>query len=176
MYVSKDDLNFDIYYQGDVVKNFPFFIFDNFEFVEKSGEKLYKKSEDKKTEEESFIIAKAKLSNIIILSHTCDIQQRENVIIAPIYPIKLFEENGILTNGKSGLIKKRKIAYWFYLPKLEGIIEDSLVDFQTIIYVSVKFLDNFRNNKVLTMTDWGRHHLGWGLSNYFGRPIEDKDK
>jgi len=176
MYVSKDDLNFDIFYQGDVVKDFPFFIFDNFSFVEKTDNNLYKKSENTKLEEESLILAKAKIGNIIILSQTCDIQQRENVIIAPIYPIKPFEDNGILTNGQSGLIKKRRIAYWFYMPKLEGVIEDSLVDFQTIIYIPTKFLNDFKNNKILTMSDWGRHHLGWGLSNYFGRPIEDKNK
>lgn len=179
MYVKIDDLNFNIFYQGDVVKNFPFFIFkENFNYLKKL--KKVNTYETVKTEKESFnngdalLAINAKLNNIIILSQTCDIQERENIIIAPVYPLKPLEDSGVLTNGKSGLIKKRKINYWFYLPKFESVIEDSLVDLQTIHYMPKVILDNYKQNKIITMTDWGRHHLGWALNNYFGRPIEDK--
>ncbi|MDD5626436.1 MAG: hypothetical protein PHW01_00255 [Patescibacteria group bacterium] len=180
MYVKSEDLSFDILYQGDVIKNAPFFIFEDelrslknlkktntYEAI-KIGEKSFNNGE-------ALLAINAKLNNIIILSQTCDVQDKENIIIAPVYPIKLFEDNGILTDGKAGLIKKRKINYWFYLPELEGIIGDSLVDFLTIHYIPKTFLEKYKSNKIITMTDWGRHHLGWALSNYFGRPIEDKN-
>ena len=180
MYIKSEDLNFDILYQGDVVKNFPFFIFKEKLKALKKLKKIntYEIIEAKKdifNDGEAFLAISAKLNNIIILSQSCDIQERENIIIAPVYPIKLFESDGILTNGKTGLIKKRMINYWFYLPKLEGIIEDSLVDFQTIYYIQRTFLEKYKNNKILTIDDLGRHHLGWALSNYFGRPVENKN-
>jgi hypothetical protein len=28
--------------------------------------------------------------------------------------------------------------------------------------------------KNLGLSDWGRHHLGWALGDFFGRPIESK--
>lgn len=179
MYVKSEDLNFDILYQGDVLKDFPFFIFKEKLRTLKNLKKIntYEVVEIEKdtfSGGEAIMAINAKLNNIIILSQSCDIQERENIIIAPVYPIKLFEDDGTLTNGKAGLIKKRRINYWFYLPKLEKVIEDSLVDFQTIHYIPRAFLEKHKKNKIITMSDWGRHHLGWALSNYFGRPIEDK--
>jgi hypothetical protein len=179
MYVKRQDLNFDILYQGDVVKDFPFFIFEDNLKILKNLKKpnVYdtaKTNEGTFDKGEELVMIKAKLNNIIILSQTCDIQERENIIIAPVYSIKSLEGSGVLTGGRLGLIRKRKINYWFYLPKLEKAIEDSLTDFQTIYYIPRTFLEKYKNNKILTMSDWGRHHLGWALSNYFGRPIEDK--
>ncbi len=179
MYVKPEDLRFDILYQGDVLKSIPFFIFKEqmniLKNLEKANTYEIEAANEKSFENEDILSAvNTKTSNIIILSQTCDVQDKENIIIAPIYPIKLFEDNKILTKEKAKQIRDRKYNYWFYLPKLEGIIEDSIADFQFIQYIPKLFLEKYKNNKIVTMSDWGRHHLGWALGNYFGRPIKDK--
>lgn len=179
MYLDPEDLKYDILYQGDVLKNFPFFIFQNnlsgLKQSSASREIFQLKEKEIFKDGEAILVVKSKLSHIIILSQTCDIQDRTHVIVAPIYSIKNFEDEGILKDGKVGLIKERKINYWFYLPKLEGILEDSFADFQTIYYVPREMLESYKKNKILALSDWGRHHLGWALSNYFCRPIKDKN-
>lgn len=175
MYVNAAELNFELLYQGDILDKFPFFIFDNPTFLVKEGGH-FEASEKAEHDEEALVAVKSKISRIIILSQTCDVKNRENIIIAPVYPIKEYEDAGILTGGKIGLIKKRKISYWFYLPALEGIIPDSIVDLQTMHYLPQTVLRQYTNKKIVSMTDWGKHHLGWALGNYFGRPIESKDE
>lgn len=178
MYAKAKDLNFDILYQGDVLKDFPFFIFqDSFRGLKQAERRGVFELKERETFEsgEAILAISSRLNRVIILSQTCDVQERENIIIAPIYSIKLFEDSGILKDGKAGLIRKRMINYWFYLPNLEGVLEDSFADFQTMYYVPRKILENHKRSKLLTLSDWGRHHLGWALSSYFGRPIQDKN-
>lgn len=74
MYVQATDLNQEIFYQGDLVKDFPFLIFD------------------KETQLDNFTSAteaklevKAKLNLVMILSQTCDVQNRKNVIVCPVF-------------------------------------------------------------------------------------------
>jgi len=159
MYVQTTELNYEIFYQGDLIKDFPFFIFD--EHI--NLENVISKTEAK-------IEINAKLNTIIILSQTCDIQRRKNAIICPVYKMDEFSFNSDDTDS----IKKRKTGYWFYLPPLDGVIEESIADFQTIYYVPRAVIDNYKKNKIVTMSDWGRHHLSWALNNYFGRPVENK--
>lgn len=160
MYVQATDLNQDIFYQGDLVKDFPFFIFDKDTSL--AG---FEKNPEAKLE------VKAKLSLVMVLSQTCDVQRRKNAIVCPVYKIQNFS----FSKDDSEKIKKRKTSYWFYLPKLDGIIEESIADFQTIYYVPRELLESHKRNKIITLSDWGRHHLGWALGGYFGRPIESKE-
>jgi hypothetical protein len=160
MYVQSKDLNQEVFYQGDLIKSFPFLILD----------KEIKPS-DLGEDGEGKIEIKAKLGLVMVLSQTCDVQRRENIIVCPVYRLQDFS----FKKDEVESIKKRKTGYWFYLPKLDGIIEESIADFQTIYYVSRGTLDVYKQNKISTLTDWGRHHLGYALSNYFGRPIESKD-
>lgn len=160
MYVQANDLNQDTFYQGDLVKDFPFLIFDK----EISLDNLAVTAEAK-------LEIKAKLNLAMILSQTCDVQNRKNVIVCPVYKMQEFDFKKEEVNS----IKKRKTGYWFYLPKLDGVIDESIADFQTIYYIPREVLDKYKRNKIVTLSDWGRHHLGWALSGYFGRPIESKE-
>ena len=159
MYVLGKELDYEIIYQGDLIKDFPFLIFDN-----KTLTKGFENNVETKLE------IKAKLGLIMVLSQTCDIQQRENIIVCPVYKMQDFDFNKEETES----IKKRKTGYWFYLPRQAIGIDESIADFQTIYYVPKDLLNQYKSNKILTLTDWGRHHLDWALSNYFGRPIESK--
>src|SRR3989339_245369 len=169
MYANATDLNFDILFQGDILKNFPFFVFPE-KFKSLTENDLIIEASQKTVGGEQPITITAKLTSVILLSQTCDIQQRENVIIAPVYTIQTFKESGILTENKIDQVKKRRYGYLFYLPKLDGVLDDSIAYLQTMHYLPKDFVLNYKNNKILTMSDWGRHHLAWALSNYFGRP------
>lgn len=64
---------------------------------------------------------------------------------------------------------------WFYLPGKNGAIAESFVDFQKIHYFPKELLiGEYLEKRVVALSDWGRHLLGWALSDYFARPIEDK--
>lgn len=160
MYVQAKDLNYEFLYQGDLIKDFPFLIFEKDTLIGKF-----------ETDIETKLEVRARLGLIMIISQTCDIQHRENVIVCPVYKMQDFSFN----KDEAESIRKRKTGYWFYLPKLENILDESIADFQTIYYVPRDFLNQSKLNKIITLTDWGRHHLGWALSNHFGRPIESKD-
>ena len=159
MYVEKNELSTEILYQGDLIKDFPFLIFDKEEPIENFTQ-----------DGETKLNINAKLSLVMILSQTCDVQRRKNIIICPVYKVKDFE----FSKDELIKIKKRRTGYWFYLPEIEGVLEESIADFQTIFYASRKLIENYKSNKIATLSDWGRHHLGWALSGYFGRPIESK--
>jgi hypothetical protein len=68
-------------------------------------------------------------------------------------------------------IKGKKTNYWFYLPAYNNFPE-SLVDFQTISYVSRLDLEQYKNSRILSLSALGRHNLGWALSVYFSRPVD----
>jgi len=176
MYVLGNETDTNNLYQGDIIKDFPFFFIKEDFSVYQAGSTT--KIDSLKIDEipaEAGALVPYKISRVIILSHTCDAQRREQVIIAPIHKIKDYENEGILNKNKIDSIKKRKIFYWFYLPAVESLLDESLVDFQSIMYIPRIFLERFKSKKMLSMSDWGRHHLGWALNNYFGRPIEDKE-
>ncbi len=164
MYIPSHELDRGKFYQGDVVKDFPFFVLSNLE------DQLSILTNTR----EGTLEIKSKLIDVMILSQTCDIQRRDQIIIAPIVPMQPSIDNGDLGVNILNNIKNRKINYLFYLPESPGIIPDSYCNFQLIYYVSPLLLNNFINNKITSLSDWGRHHLSWSLSNYFGRPILSK--
>lgn len=178
MYSRLEEINPDIFYQGDIIDNFPFFaVPDNFSILSSLSSKTFELTLERIEESsgEKIIALPVKFRKVLLLSQTCDIQQRQNVIISPVYSIAEALAVGVLTPGKAESLKGRKIKYWFFLPALPGQLEDSFVDLQTMHYVPKKIVELYKKNKSLSLNDWGRHHLGWCLSDFFGRPIEDKN-
>lgn len=183
MYEKKEftaDLEF---YQGDIVDDFPLFIFtQQFNLLSRTDTansfKINKVSSIPTNKKEFLGVFPIRLSRVIILSQTCDIQNNNTVIVAPVYSLTEVTEDGRLSEGNVNLISKRRGAMkdWFYLPKLENIIEESFVDFQIIHYLPSKVLDDYLEKRVVALSDWGRHLLSWALADYFGRPIEDRNK
>lgn len=160
MYVPTEAINRDIFYQGDLIRDFPFLIYDK-DLLDVSLEK----------DSEVNIEIKIKPNLAMMLSQTCDIQRRANILACPVYRMCDFS----FKKDEAESIRKRRVGYWFYLPKLNGVIEESIADFQTIYHTPRSLLEKHKENKIITLTDWGRHHLGWSLAYYFGRPIESKE-
>lgn len=174
MYLRPEESKPDLLYQGDVLKDFPFLVFEqDLKILRKiDGQFQLVTPDNSYVDGEEKVGLIAKLERVILLSQTCDIEHRSHVVVAPVYSFTKIEG---LPGGQAGLVKKRKgMNFFFYLPEYTGIIEESYADFQLIHYVPKSFIEKYRSNKILSMSDWGRHHLGWALANYFGRPIEKK--
>lgn len=125
----------------------------------------------------------------IILSNTCDIDienQRmfpSQIVYAPILNLEKYIKT-LLTKGNKSMdqidahvrsIKKQEITQIFYLPKLEGKLEESLVFLDRILNISNKFIprDNLKNNRLFTLSDYGAYLFLLKLSIHFTR-IKDK--
>lgn len=183
MYEYPVDNSNPVFYQGDIIDNFPFFVIDseNFNILEADGDqtinkkyKVNKKLLPKEDIKDSLIAIEARKQRVIILSQACDIQHRETIIFAPVYEISKAIQEGRMTENQATSLRSRKIDYWFYLPKQDAFLEESYIDFQIIHYIPKSLILNNLQNRILALSDWGRHHLGWSLSNFLGRPIKSK--
>lgn len=144
MYLPPSSIDKTVVLQGDIFNQYPFFI---------------ENSEDPNC-------------SVMAISQTCDAQRRESIILAPIFSFSYMREKG-LTEWKLNEVRGRKLNYWFYLPELSGVLGESLVDFQLIRYFSRETVEAYKTIKTVSLSDWGRHHLSWALSNFFGRPTND---
>lgn len=98
------------------------------------------------------IVLKAIKTNIIIISQTCDILNREFVIIAPVFPLSRIE-----SAKKARSLKEGKMNYRFYLPRKEGIIEESYAELT--ILNSIKRTALLPEKRILSLTDFYRSHF-----------------
>jgi len=171
MYANPESIDQGILYQGDIIADFPFFIFQDSYPVQKNHDGFFEKTDNITKNEENLFVTVAKKQNVMILSQTCDVQRRENVIICPVYELANLIADKAITVGQAESIRSRKIYYNFYLPEL-GIFSESIADFQTMIYVPREQITKYIKNRVISIDHLGRHHLAWALTNYFGRPIE----
>jgi hypothetical protein len=171
MYVDRESVDPNTLYQGDIISEFPFFIFENSKSIRKSGTNSFETDETTNEEGRSLFAIEAKKQLVLILSQTCDIQRRSNIIICPIYDLNEFIRDNTINADRARDIRSRKIQYWFYLPR-NSTINESIADFQTMIYVPRSVISEYINKRILTLSSLGRHHLSWSLATYFGRPIE----
>jgi len=110
------------------------------------------------------ILVQASLMDIMVISQTCDIYHRDFVTIAPIFPLSNVDKK-----SQQKAIIDRKTFYRFYLPLINNFPE-SYLDITTIN--SVK-LENLKiDNRILSLSDFGRSHLTYFINNYFNRPFQ----
>jgi hypothetical protein len=170
MYATLGEIDINTLYQGDVIDNYPLLILGEFRVARKIDTGVYHLEEETSQEASSAVVGR-KTQRVILLSQTCDIQRRNNIIVCPVYSIESLISDGTLTQKNVDSIKGKKTNYWFYLPAYNNFPE-SLVDFQTISYVSRLDLEQYKNSRILSLSALGRHNLGWALSVYFSRPVD----
>lgn len=171
MYADANSISKDIFYQGDIIADFPFYIFENGQPIKKNEAGHFELDETTEECNRTLFAVEAKKQPVMILSQSCDIQRRNNVIICPVYDLKEFISDNTINTDRAKSIRDRKIYYWFYLPEYEKVPE-SLADLQTMIYVSRAEIEKYLPKRIMSLSDLGRHHLGWSLATYFGRPVE----
>jgi hypothetical protein len=170
MYADIISVDSNTLYQGDVISDFQFHILESGQPIKRNETNHFELSE--KADEQSTLLAiESKKITVMILSQSCDIQRRNNVIICPVYNLNEFVTDKAVNADRLRSIRERKIYYWFYLPGFNNLPE-SIADLQTMIYVPRTALEKHLSKRILSLSNLGRHHLGWTLANYFGRPIE----
>lgn len=182
MYEHPVDNSNPVFFQGDVIDDFPFIFFEtrHVNMLRNSdGAGEPKKFEIEKVNAfpvpntaDHLIAVEARRQKVVILSQTCDIQERNTIIVGPVFDITTAILDGRMSEGQATSLRNRKPGYWFYLPKLDHVIEESYIDFQVIQYFPKSLIVANLANRSLAMDHWGRHHLGWALSAFFGRPIK----
>ncbi len=128
----------------------------------------------------------------IILSNTCDIDienQRmfpSQIVYAPILNLNKYINTLLTKSNKSReqidshlkSIKKQEITQIFYLPKLEGKLEESLVFLDRLLNVSNKYIsrNNLKNNRIFTLSNYGAYLFLLKLSIHFTRITDKVDR
>lgn len=172
MYVDQESIDRATLYQGDIISNFPFYLLDSGQPIKKNKAGRFELGEDDKKDRALFAV-EARKQNVMILSQTCDLQRRKNVMICPIYNLKEYIKDNAINKDTASSIRERKIYYMFYLPQYKEFPE-SLADLQTIIYVPRTKVEECAQQTIVRLSDLGRHHLSWSLTAFFGRPAERK--
>jgi len=110
------------------------------------------------------IVTRATKSNVIVISQTCDIQNREFVIIAPVFPLSRIE-----SDKRVRAVKEGKTFYRFFLPQKEGIIEEAFVELTILNSVRRDCLSLER--RILSLTHFYRGHFVYHLNRFLCRPF-----
>lgn len=125
----------------------------------------------------------------IIISNTCDIDPGHKrlmpmrIVYAPIfnlekYKLALFKDH-VQTGSRSGEsieshineITKQRISHIFYLPKTEGLENDSLVFFDRLNNCPSDFFqgEQVQNKRIFILSDYGYYLFLFKLSVHFTR-------
>jgi hypothetical protein len=125
----------------------------------------------------------------IVLSNTCDIDliNKRNfpsqVVYTPIFNLEKYK-NSLYKNSQKTReqidshivsLMKQEITQIFYLPKIEGKLDDSIVFFDRVCNFPNKLIDrqNLRSRRLFTLSDYGAYLFLFKLSIHFTR-IQDK--
>ncbi|MFP4663793.1 MAG: hypothetical protein ACLFM1_05150 [Bacteroidales bacterium] len=132
---------------------------------------------------------KIKPAPAIVFSNTCDIDTSHKrnfpsqIVYAPIFNLNKYRDKLIKQSEKSEqqinshieAIKKQWITQVFFLPKLQGIIEDSIVFLDRVCNCPNDFIKrkNIDKHKLFILCDYGAYLFLLKLSIHFTR-IQDK--
>jgi hypothetical protein len=164
-----DGIQGEVLYQGDIVNDFPFCLFENNLSLRKNEDGTFIAGEA--DGDRHLFAVEAKKQQVMILSQTCDVQRRSNVIVCPVYNLQEFITDNTINTERARAIRERRIYYWFYLPQYNALPE-SIADMQTMIYVPRVEIEKYIPSRIMSLNDLGRHHLAWSLATFFGRPAD----
>jgi hypothetical protein len=117
---------------------------------------------------EEYVAAKGRMMNVIILTHSCDIERRDYFQIAPIYPES--EQKGSALER----LRANELNYTFFLPAVAPYIpENSYADLaHTTLIPKAYFPKNTVAEKLgARLTEYARTTLQEQIAYYYGRPF-----
>jgi len=125
----------------------------------------------------------------MILSNTCDIDLvnirnfPSQIVYTPIFNLSKYQEALYKKSNKSKVqidshikaIKYQEITQIFYLPKVEGKLDDSIVFFDRVCNFPNKLIprNNLKEKRLFTLSDYGAYLFVLKLSIHFTR-IQDQ--
>ncbi|HUI31658.1 MAG TPA: hypothetical protein VLX91_15725 [Candidatus Acidoferrales bacterium] len=111
------------------------------------------------------LLTDALLTNVAIISHSCDIDRKPFLTVAAVKPITVVTNK----NRRENLKDLYKVFEYFWLP-LSDNLEESIVDFSVTYSVKAEVLRAKLNDRILSLTPEYRTKLRHKLQQYFGRP------
>ncbi len=125
----------------------------------------------------------------IVLSNTCDIDQSNKrnfpaqIMYAPIVDFQKYSEllekdpslSEVQISGHLDALRSQYITQIFYLPKLSGVLKESIVFLDRVFNIGNDFVnrDKLKNIRLFTLSDFGNYLFLFKLSLHFTR-IQDK--
>ncbi len=117
---------------------------------------------------EELVAAKAQMTNVIILTQSCDIVHRDYYQIAPIYP-ESEQKNSALTH-----LRENELSFTFFLPAVAPHLqENSYANLAHTTLIPKAFFprDKVADKLGARLTEFARTRLQEQLAYYFGRPF-----
>ena len=159
MYLEETRIDASHFLQGDIILNF------DFPHIEKEGDNL---------------ITTVKRENIILLSQSCDLQNRpanNRFICCPLFNDEQLKESYLRKDNVSEVIASQRIENLkenkkfdlIYLPHTTKI-RDSFVFFPKLASIPIETLSGKAPD--LRLSDRGRHFLAHRIQNYLGRAFD----
>jgi hypothetical protein len=129
----------------------------------------------------------------LVLSNTCDLDMgnkrdyyQSRLVYAPIFKLskyrKLLEkkDNLLEVNIEQHItsIREQRISSIFYLPKFDGILEESIVFLDRVINSSIEqvTLESLDDERLFTLSDFGFYVLLFKISVHFSRIRENVER
>lgn len=110
-----------------------------------------------------------RMCKAIILNRDCDYDKSAWVIVAE---VRSLEE---IAPGHRGNVRKYRALNTFYLEAVDGVIDESYVDFRRIDRINKAIVENLaaQGNRMLSLTDDGRDALRTQIAMFFGLTAEE---
>jgi hypothetical protein len=189
----EQQLDLTSYYQGDIIRDVPvLFLPDKISkwFLLRPGPKSPKLVDDilkgeickwlestpegqlkdrwQHGDKSELVAAMAQLNDVIILTQTCDIQNRSFYQIAPVFPESKLKQSALQH------LRENDLQYAFYLPAVPPYVkENSYADLSYSCAVPKAYFpkDLVQARLAARLTNIARIELQSQLLNYFGRPF-----
>lgn len=125
------------------------------------------------------LVVNSFMASAMIVTQSCDIERREYINLCPVFPVEEIRKKDFLKKvGESKIedqirqIRQQKVNYYLYLPKFKSdeiSLDESYVDLQLFNSMPRENLKYYQ--RLISLSDKGRHWLSYKLSNYLGRPF-----
>jgi hypothetical protein len=123
----------------------------------------------------------------MILSNTCDVDERDNLVYAPIFNLEKYEKGLIASEVLKDeeqkrdhiyAIKKQRITQIFYLPKGGALENESIVFLDKVNSCDNSFLSEkpIKDIRLFTLSNYGLYLFIFKLSVHFTRITEGIDR
>ena len=90
MYVDLAALDATTTFQGDIITNFPFYLLENSAGLRKNRNGQFSRVPNNSAGDVGLHAIESKKRNVMVLSQTCDVQRRTNIILCPVYDLGIY--------------------------------------------------------------------------------------
>lgn len=133
-----------------------------------------------------------KKANGIIISNTCDISPtnkrnfNSRIIYAPVIPFQKYIKSVKTSSKKTeeqlmnqfDNIRKQLVTQIFYLPKKNGVIDESIVFLDRVYNISLNYIDidDLNSSRLFSLSNYGAYLFVLKLSIHFTRLQDGVDR